>query len=117
MFMITLLSLSASVNAVPVIPNKAFLTGIVKEYCLTSSGFNGIVPEQTLFKLTIFIDKAEDVEGHPNFLKGKEGQTIPFFTKEKPNLEIYGERVKAIIEYKGDERGGLFWIKDIEIVK
>lgn len=112
-----ILSCNLLADAVPVIPNVAILRGTVMEYCLTSSILSGISPEQVLYKVVISVEEVEDVKGYPNFLKGKEGQNLTFFTKEKISMELFGKRIKAEVEYKGDERGCRFWIKDIGIIK
>jgi hypothetical protein len=104
-------------SGAPVIPNSAVLEGTVMEYCITSSGILNIVPEQPLYKLTISVEVIKNLEGSPNFLKGKEGQVVTFFTKAKTSSELFGKRIKASAEYKGDERGGRFWINTIETMK
>lgn len=109
------LSISSSV---PVIPNKAVVVGTVMEYAIGSSSLYSMSPEQTIYKLTIIVEGSENIETFTNFLEGKEGQTLPFFTKEKPSSEVYGKKIKALIKYSADERGGRFWIdKNIEILK
>ena len=74
---------------------------------MTSSKLLGIKPEIVLYKLVISVEKVEDIKG-PNFLKGKEGQLVTLYSKEGLSSKFYGEKIKAIVEYKGDERGGLF---------
>lgn len=108
---------NAAAGAVPVIPNEAVLQGVVEEYCLTQAGLLGISPEQILYKLAISVRTVEDVNDYPNFLRGKEGQSMIFHSKEKQASDLFGKKVKAVVEYRGDEKGGLFWIKNIEIVK
>ena len=109
--------LNVLASAVPVIPNKAALKGTVVEYCLISSSLVGISPDQVLLKLVIYVEEVQDVKDYPNFLRGKEGQPITFYSKAKKSSELYGKRIKALVEYKGDERGGRLWIKHIEIIK
>ena len=111
-----LLYILVSADAVPVMPNETAVKGHVEEYCLTSSRLLGIKPEIVLYKLVISVSIVEDIKG-PNFLKGKEGQLVILYSKEELSSKYYGEKIKAIVEYKGDERGGLFWIKQIEIIK
>ena len=111
-----LLYILVSADAVPVMPNETAVKGHVAEYCLTSSKLLGIKPERVLYKLVISVSNVEDIKG-PNFLKGKEGQLITLYSKKELSSKFYGEKIKAIVEYKGDERGGLFWIKQIEIIK
>lgn len=111
-----LLYILVSADAVPVMPNETAVKGRVEEYSLISSKLMGIKPEMTLYKLVISIEKVENVKG-PNFLKDKEGQLVTLYSKEGLSSKFYGEKIKAIVEYRGDERGGLFWIKRIEIIK
>ncbi len=111
-----LLSIQTWATAVTAMPNETIVKGNVEEYSLISSKLMGIKPEMTLYKLVISIEKVENVKG-PNFLKDKEGQFVTLYTKEEISSDFYGKKIKAKIEYKGDERGGLFWIKQIEIVK
>ena len=115
--LVILFALNTLADAVSVAPNEAVLKGTVTEYCLTSSTHLGITPEQVLYKMVIYVEEAEDVNGLPNFLKGKEGQSISVYSKEKQPLELFGKKIKGLIKYTGDERGGLFWIKEIEVVK
>ena len=117
-FFVFLFSAFFMSSAVPVIPNKAVLVGTVREYSAGSSSLYGMSPEQTIYKLTIMVEASEDIEDFTNFLKGKEGQILTFFTKADPTIEVYGKRIKARVSYSGDERGGSFWIhKNIEIIK
>lgn len=117
-FFAFLFSTSSMSSAVPVIPNKAVLVGTVREYSIGSSSLYGMSPEQTIYKLTIIVEASEDIEDYSNFLKGKEGQTLTFFTKVNPSIEVYGKKIKAHVSYSGDERGGRFWIhKNIEILQ
>ena len=111
-----LLSIPTWATAAPAMPNETIVKGVVEEYSLTSSKLLGIKPEVTLYKLVISIEHVENVKG-PNFLKDKKGQFVTLYTKEKISSDFYEEKIRAKIEYAGDERGGLFWIKQIEIVK
>ena len=103
-------------EAVPVMPNETVIKWRIDEYCLTSSSLLKIEPEITLCKLVVSVENVEGVKG-PNFLKGKEGQSVTLYSKEKQPVELFGKKVKITLEYRGDERGGLFWIKRIEIIE
>ncbi|MEK7846747.1 MAG: hypothetical protein AAB257_07280 [Nitrospinota bacterium] len=114
---ITLLAFTVSAHAVPVMTNKAVIEGTVSGYCLESSAIEGIRPEQVLYKIVISVEEVMDVEDYPNFLRDKKGESVIFYSKFKQPPEIFGKRIKAVVEYKGDERGGLFWIKALEVIK
>jgi len=114
---ITLLVSTVSAHAVPLIANRAIVEGMVSEYCLESSAIEGIRPEQVLYKLVISLKEVLDVDNYPNFLRGKKGESVIFYSKFKQPPEIFGKRIRAVVEFKGDERGGLFWIKSLEVIK
>ncbi len=103
--------------SVPVIPNESLVTGIVSEYAIVSSHMIGIFPEQAIYRLIITINASESVDGKPNFLADKNGQDIPFYSREKLAPEVFGKRIKAWVTFRGDEQGGLYWIRNIEIIK
>jgi len=109
-----LLLFASSAGAVPAVPNSGILTGKVMEFSITSSVLSGIKPEQVLYRFVISADEIEDVEGSPNFLQGREGKFVTLYSKEKLSPELFGKKVKAEVEFRGDERGGLFWIRRIE---
>lgn len=112
-----LLFAAANVTAVTVIPNCAMITGIVLEYGIISSRLLGIQPDQRFYKLTIHLESSEDIIGMPNLLRGKEGEDITFYTKERLSLDIFGKKVRAEVTYRGDERGGQWWMRSIKIVE
>jgi hypothetical protein len=101
----------------PVIPNESVVNGTVSEYSIVSSHMIGIKPEQVIYRLTITIDFTENINGKPNFLDNKIGQDIKFYSKEKLTPELFGKKVKGLVIFRGDEKGGLFWIRNIEIIK
>jgi hypothetical protein len=53
----------------------------------------------------------------PNLLKGKEGQDITFYTKERLSSDIFGKEIKAEVSYMGDEHGGRWWVRNYKICK
>jgi hypothetical protein len=112
---IFLLFVAGNVTGGTVIPNSAFVTGIILEYGMVSSCLLGIQPDQTLYKLTIHLESSEDIDGMPNLLRGKEKENLTFYTKEKLSSDIFGKKVRAEVSYRGDERGGRWWMKSIKI--
>jgi hypothetical protein len=102
--------------AVPVIPNESIAIGVVKEYSIVSSSLVNIQPEQTLYRITIHLETSTGLDNGPNFLKDKEGKDVQLYSKEKITPELFGKRLKAKVTYRGDERGGLFWIRSFEVI-
>ncbi len=103
--------------SVPVAPNEAILTGIVSGYCVKSSRLLNIAPEQTIYQITVSIKSTDDIKGKPNFMKSKVGEDIVFHTKEIYPADIFGKRIKARARYQGDEKGGIYWIGNIELIR
>jgi hypothetical protein len=103
--------------SVPFIPNESVVNGTVSEYSIVSSQLVGIKPEQIIYRLTIIIDFTKSVNGKPNLLDNKIGQGVYFYSKEKLSPELFGEKVNVRVIYRGDEKGGLFWIQNIETIK
>lgn len=103
-------------HAVQVAPNESVAEGVVIEYSVMSSRLAGMEPEQTLYRLMIRIEKTSETKP-PDFLKGKEGADVIFYSKEKLPPELYGKRVRLKANFAGDERGGFFWIREIEAIE
>ncbi len=104
-----------SCASVSVIPNETIVEGTVSEYAIVSSRLAGIQPEQVLYRITIYIETTKAVGNGPDFLRDKVGKDIPFYTKKKLPPQLFGRKVRARVQYRGDERGGLFWVRDIEV--
>jgi len=109
----------ASLNAfaVPVAPNESVVKGTVVEYGSTSPASRSGKQAAGLYKLVLKVESTEDIPDMLNFLADKKGQKIEFWSKERFDAVFVGKKIKAVVEYRGDERGGGFWIKKIEILK
>ena len=105
-----------SPRRVPAIPNAGVITGRVMEVGVLSSSLLNMKPEQAIYKITVFVESCEDVEGSQNFTKRELGKSLTAYTKENLSLEFFSKRVKAHIRYDGDERGGLYWIWGITLL-
>jgi hypothetical protein len=113
--LVFIVALTAPLIAVPVIPNEMIISGQVTECNLNAPEHLDTGSGELIYKLVIVVEKVEVVRG-ANFLKNKENKPATFFYKEKLHEEFAGKKVKANVQYNGDERGGLFWIKQIEII-
>jgi hypothetical protein len=115
---ILLCILSTELHAVPAAPNASVAKGTVIEYSITSSpGRSHELPGPALYKIVVSVEAVEDVPGEINFLKERVGEEIPFWSKAKLTPGLFSRKIKAVVEYRGDEHGGMFWIKQIEILK
>lgn len=104
-------------NAVPAVSNVSIIEGFVSEYAVIFSDLIGIEPRQTLYRLTINITSSYNIGEGADFLFNMTGQDVRFLSKEKLSPELFGKRIKANASYKGDERGGVFWISNIEVLQ
>jgi hypothetical protein len=102
--------------SVPVIQNECIVEGTVAEYAIFSSRLIGIEPDQVLYRIVITIQSTKKIDDRPNFLSGKEGQEISFLTKEKLSPELFGKKIQAKAQYSGDEKGGRYWIRNVQLL-
>ncbi len=113
--LVTLQIIISSCASVPVAPNEAVVEGEVSEYSIVSSRLVGIKPEQTLYRIKIRLFKTKGTGFAYNRLKDKIGRDIPFYSKRPLSPELFGRMVRVRVSYRGDERGGKFWIKNITL--
>ena len=110
--------LSTQLLAVPAAPNASVAKGRVIEYSITSSpGRSHERPAPPQYKIVVHVEATEDVSGEINFLRERVGEDIPFWSKVKLSPNLFSRKISAVVEYRGDEHGGMFWIKKIEIIK
>jgi hypothetical protein len=90
-------------SAAPAISNESLIEGEVSGYAVILSDLIGIKPRQKLYMLTIKIDSSRS--------------NVRFLSKKELSPGLFGKRIKANARYKGDERGGTYWIHNIEVIK
>lgn len=111
----------------PVIPNETIITGIVSKFEKGSPYPQNKGTRQPEYnKITVLIESSEDIDGEENLLAKKKGEYITFYTKEPlspdmPDIKdmkaMKGKRIKVHISYRGDERGGLWWGYNLQILQ
>ena len=106
------LAFSITASAVPVMENELKVSGTVAEVCVVSATTLHIQPEQPIFLLRIVVESVEVIKP-PNFLQGKVGETVTLLSKENIPQELFKKRVNLLLQYRGDEKGGGFWIRQI----
>lgn len=113
---ILVLSFSQSLPAVPVVPNEGIIEGKVVGYCVISSVVLNIKPDSTFYRLAILVTASKSTVGKPNFARDKSGGIIEVYSREKLSGNFFNQNINARIMYRGDEKGGLYWIKNINIL-
>jgi len=76
-----------------------------------------IEPDQKIYSITLKVESSEGVLHGTDFLDDKKGEYVRFFSKSDLSRNLFGTRIKAKVSFKGDERGGKFWIGSIEVIK
>jgi uncharacterized protein YkuJ len=104
-------------RAVPVIPNASIVTGKVLGYSILSSSILDIKPVMPIYRLEVLVETSDEVKEMRNFTRDKVENLLLFYSKEKLSAELFSKVIKAHVTYRGDERGGKFWIREIEVLK
>lgn len=104
-----------SCNSVPVAPNESMVEGVVSEYAVLSSRIVDVKPAMTLYRITVKVGSTGKIGRGPDFLRDKIGQDVQFYSKEKMPADVFEKKVKIKVTFRGDERGGMFWIREIQI--
>lgn|GEM_PF-3424145 len=95
---------------------RAALTGLVQEAVPVSSESLGLPPGRAILRLTLRVEETKAVENAPNILKDKEGAVLTLFSENPSPLLRPGQRIFAIVEYRGDLRTRLFWLVSFRLV-
>jgi len=106
---------SGQIQNVPAAPNDSIITGKVLEYSILNSTLEGMKPEQILYSLRILVMSSQSINGKVNFTQSKIGQVIKVYSKEMLSAILFGKTIKANVSFSGDERGGKYWIRNINL--
>ena len=106
-----------TVLAVSAVPNQSVVIGKVVKCSITSSSVLNIEPDQKIYSITLNVESSEGVYQGTDFLDDNIGEYVRFFSKSDLSRNLFGRKVKAIVSFKGDERGGKFWIVSIEVIE
>ncbi len=104
--------LVATSFAVPALSFKETVTGKVYGFSVLKADVLGIKPgEMIIYKLVL---KVEDER--PRWMPEKK-RYLEVLTKKNIPLWLFGKEVTATIIYRGDERGGSYWLIKIKEVE
>jgi hypothetical protein len=90
--------------------NRAVLFGTILDVVILPSMQPGFSPAKEWLRLVIQVEATTEVKGYPNYLQGKEGGPLTFFTENRSPLFKPGNKVRALVEYRGDKNSRFFWI-------
>jgi hypothetical protein len=101
---------------VHVIANESVITGTVLDHDVVSSTLLGISPAMSIYRIDVRVEMSEEVEGMPSAMMYKEGGVLQLHSKKELPSNLLNKSVKARVSYAGDERGGRFWVDELERV-
>lgn len=97
--------------------NQAMLRGTIREVNSLASERLGLPPGKNIYCLIIRIEESNNIKEFPNFLKEKESELITVFSET--NLPFFqpGNKIRAVIEYRGDRFSRFYWMIEPHLVK
>jgi hypothetical protein len=93
---------------------RAMLWGTILEGSPLSGTSLGMTSDKEIFRVKVRVTRTEQVKGSPNFLPDKEREVITLFSKARQPFFIPEQKIKALVEYKGDKYKRFFWIEQVE---
>lgn len=94
----------------PAAPNQSTVTAEVVDAAVVDSSTLDIAPAQPLCLLTLRLLSIRAVEGFPDALHGRSGETIRALSRDVGLVGLKGRTVTASLSLRGDERSGRFWV-------
>lgn len=101
---------------VPVAPNDSVVIGRVLGYCVLDSSVLGMTPTRVLYSLVLFVAESIDVANMVNFTKAQVGKVIRAYSRDPIDAGLLNTTIQARVRFEGDELGGNFWIRDIQVL-
>jgi hypothetical protein len=101
-------------NTIP--SNRAWLQGSIREFSPLSSGQLGLKPFKEIFRLILQVEDTKEVAGYANLLTEKEGDLLTVFSENNLPFFKIGQRINALIEYRGNRYSRFFWIVKAEVL-
>ncbi len=93
------------------------LKGTVVSTSVISPHVIGVSGEGKVHRVVIAIEQTQEVKGMLHLLRGREGETLPFFSEEGSAADLGGRKIEAKAVYLGEDRGRLFWLRDIKVIE
>ena len=106
--------LAPSSSAAPANPNKTVVKVRVLDAVIVDSLALNISPQQPLSVLTLKFLQVKQV-GDSHFLYGQSGETIRAYSKDLSLVGLKGNIIAVTLSFRGDERGGRFWVTAISV--
>ena len=86
------------------------ITGTISEISSLDSEELGLPPGNNIYQLIIWVQGIRVVSGSPDIFKGNIGELATFYSETRPPVLIAGNKIKAMVEYRGSRYGSHYWI-------
>jgi hypothetical protein len=96
---------------------KAEMTGTISEISSINSEELGLPPGNTIYQLFIWVQGTRDVSESPDIPKVRIGELSMFFSETRPPVLIAGNKIKAMVEYRGNRYSSHYWIVQPQMAK
>ncbi|MEW6187824.1 MAG: SPOR domain-containing protein [Thermodesulfobacteriota bacterium] len=96
-------------------PKRAELMGTVSEIIPLDSEQLGMPPGNMVYQLIVWVEGIGDIGRATDFLKVKIGELSTFYSETRPAVLRSGNKIKAMVEYRGNPFGGYYWIVEPQI--
>jgi hypothetical protein len=94
--------------------NRAWLLGSIREISPLQPEQLGLKPGKEIFRLILQVQETRKIAGYPNLLAEKEGDLLTVFAESNPPFLKVGNKMKALVEYRGNRYGRFFWVLKFE---
>ena len=97
----------------PSIENESRVTAEVLQVESVHASQLNIAPPQFFTRVRLRFLTVGDTPGTPSFLTGRDGTVLDAYTREQVNADLIEKKIECTLRYRGDERGGLYWLYGI----
>lgn len=98
----------------PQAPNESRVTGEILVLEPVHSSALQMAPPQVFTRMRLKLLSIQNVGAMPNPLHGREGEILEVLSRESLKSELVGKVISGTIVFRGDERGGMYWIFDVQ---
>jgi hypothetical protein len=95
----------------------SLLKGTVVSAAAVSPHIIGLSGDSKVYRVVVSVAETKEVTGMAHLLRGREGETLTFFSEEPGAADLRGRKIEAKAVYLGENRGKLFWLKDIKVIE
>jgi hypothetical protein len=95
------------------VQNESLVTAELLHIESVHSSQLNIAPPQFFTRVLLRLLTVGDTPGTPSFLTGRDRTVLNAYTREQVNADLVGKKIECKLRYRGDERGGLYWMYEI----